>query len=213
MFPMVSARRLRNIVVECFAPRYIKTQSVEDLKVLAGKVTSSTFRQLLLIYTSRANSILQDFIHEVYWARYTAGRDTIRTDDAKDFVTHAVREGKTQKPWSESTKTRVASYLLGCCSDFGLLSQSRGAARAIQPIRIEETTTAYLAYKLHFEGLGDNAVINHRSWKLFGLNEADVRAELKRLAKNGWLILQSAGDVTRIGWQLKSMENVIDVVA
>ena len=70
----------------------------------------------------------------------------------------------------------------------------------------------YLAYKLHFDGLGDNAVINHKAWVLFGLDGFDVREEFKRLAKNGWLIVQSAGDVTRIGWQFKSMEEVIDVI-
>ena len=35
---------------------------------------------------------------------------------------------------------------------------------------------------------------------------------LKKLAKNNWLIVQSAGDVTRISWQFKTMEEVIDVI-
>jgi len=212
LFPMVSARRLRNIVVECFAPRYIKTSGAEHIKRLAAHLSSSAINQIFLIYTAPANEILQDFIQEIYWDRYSGGRDSISTDDAKDFVGYAVREGKTQKPWSETTIKRVSSYLIGCCADYGMLSAGRGSKRAIQPVRIQESTVLYLAYKLHFDGLGDNAVINHKAWALFGLDGSDVREELKRLAKNGWLIVQSAGDVTRIGWQFKTMEEVIDVI-
>lgn len=212
LFPMVSARRLRNIVVECFSPRYIKTGAAKYLKPLVASMSSLAINQLFLIYTATANKILQDFIQEIYWDRYSGGRDSISTDDAKDFVVHAVREGKTQKPWSDSTIKRVSSYLIGCCADYGLLSAGRGSKRTIQPVRIQESTVLYLAYKLHFDGLGDNALINHESWALFGLDSFDVRDELKRLAKNGWIIVQSAGDVTRIGWQLKTMEEVIDVI-
>ena len=212
LFPMVSARRLRNIVVECIAPRYIKTNAAESLKLLGAYLSSSAMNQLFLIYTATANEILQDFIQEIYWERYSGGRDTITADDAKDFVVHAVREGKTQKPWADSTIKRVSSYLIGCCADYGLLSSARGLRRTIQSVRIQESTVLYLAYKLHFEGLGDNAVIRHKTWALFGLDGFDVREELKRLSKNGWFIVQSAGDVTRIGWQFTTMEEVIDVI-
>tara|TARA_R110000772_G_scaffold213761_1_gene324292 strand:- start:1512 stop:2297 length:786 start_codon:yes stop_codon:yes gene_type:complete len=212
LFPMVSARRLRNIVVECFAPRYLKTGAALYLQPLVAHLSSSSINQLFLIYTAIANPILQDFIQDVYWERYSGGRDSVTPDDAKDFVVHAVREGRTQKPWSESTIRRLSGYLLGCCADYGLLSSRRGIERRIQPVRIQESTVLYLAYKLHFDGLGDNAVISHKTWALFGLNGFDVREELKRLAKNAWLIVQSAGDVTRIGWQFKTMEEVVDVI-
>ena len=212
LFPMISARRLRNIIAECFSPRYIKTNAAIYLKPIVIGLPSSALSQILLIYTAQANIILQDFILDVYWDRYSGGRNTISTDDAKDFVTHAVREGKSQKSWSGSTIKRQSSYLIGCCADYGLLSSNRSTTRTIQSVRIHELTVLYLAYKLHFEGFGDNALINHTAWKLFGLDVFDVREELKRLAKNGWLIVQSAGDVTRISWQLKNMEEVIDVI-
>lgn len=212
LFPMVSARRLRNIIAECFSPRYLKTNAAEYLKPLSAILPSLAMNQLLLIYTAEANAILQDFIQDVYWARYSGGRETITTEDAKDFVVHAVVEGKTKKPWSDSTVKRLSSYLIGCCADYGLLSSNRSSTRAILPVRIHEWTVLYLAYKLHFESHGDNAVINHEAWNLFGLDIFDVREELKRIAKNGWIIVQSAGDVTRITWQLKNMEDVINVI-
>ncbi|WP_219012199.1 BrxA family protein [Shewanella algae] len=212
LFPNVSARRLRNIVVECFAPRITKQQVALWLKTLEAHLSAGAFSQLLLIHTAIANRILLDFIVEVYWPKYAGGYDTIVIDDARDFVRNAVREGRTQKSWSDSTIQRVSSYVVGCCADYGLLSSGRVSKRTIQPVRLQQSAALYLSHWLHFSGLGDNAVINHECWKLFGLEPLDVREELKKLAKNGWLIVQSAGDVTRISWQLKTMEDVIDVI-
>lgn len=212
LFPTVSARRLRKIVAECFAPRYIKTGVAQYLKPLSENLPSSAINQLFLIYTANANDILQDFIQEIYWECYSGGSDSLSTDEAKDFVVRAIREGKATKPWSDIMIKRVSSYLIGCCADYGLLSSGRGPRRTIQPVRIQEFAALFLAYKLHFDGKGDNAVTNHKAWALFGLNGFDVREELKCLAKNGWLIVQSASDVTCISWQLKTMEAVVDVI-
>ncbi len=212
LFPMVSARRLRNIIAECFSPRYIKPGVALTLKKLEPTTSSSTFMQLLLIHTALANRVLLEFITEVFWAKYSGGHDVISGDDAREFIVNAVREGKTQKAWADSVIKRVSSYVVGCCADYGLLSSGRISKRLIQPVRLQQSTALYLSHWLHFSGLGDNAVINHECWKLFGLEPFDVREELKKLAKNGWLIVQSAGDVTRISWQLKTMEDVIDVI-
>ncbi|WP_432697184.1 BrxA family protein [Marinobacterium sp. YM272] len=213
MFPNVSARRLRNIVVECFNPRYIKTGSASYLQTLQGRAGSSVMSQLFLYYTATANLILADFIRNVYWARYAGGGQTVSLEDSRQFVEQAVRDGKTQKLWSDTTIKRISSYLVGCCADYGLLSSRRTSERSIQPLRIEQATVLYLAYKLHFDGLGDNAVIGHTAWAMFGLEPSDVRAEFKRLSLNNWLIVQAAGDVTRISWPLKSMEDVVDAIA
>ena len=212
MFPLVSARRLRNIVAECFSPRYVKTGAAPYLKALSHRAPTTLIIQLFLFYTCEANQILADFIRNVYWDRYSSGRNSLSVDDARDFVTNAVQEGRTQTTWSDSMVKRVSSYLLGCCADYGLLSTSRGSSRSIQPVRVHELTVLYISYWLHFNDVGDNAVLNHECWGWFGLEPFDVKEELKRLARRGWIILQSAGDVTRITWQLGSMEEVIDVI-
>ncbi|WP_257274381.1 DUF1819 family protein [Endozoicomonas sp. SESOKO4] len=212
LFPMISARRLRNIIAECFSPRYLRPNVAIYLKPVAEVVSWQSLSQLLLIHTALANKVLQDFITSLYWEKYSGNYDTISTEDAYDFVYQAVAEGKTQKPWSDSTIKRVASYLLGCCAAYQLLSTGRVSKRTIQPVRIQSTTSLYLAYWLHFSGLGDNTLVNHNIWKLFGLDPLDVREELKTLAKNGWLIVQSAGEVTRISWQFQSMEEVVNVI-
>jgi hypothetical protein len=214
-FPNVTARRLRNIVAECFAPRYLAKDGYPAgiLKELINSLSSTELTQLFFLFTSRANAILADFIKQVYWMRYAGGQDTISTDDAKDFVVQANQDGETVRYWSDSTIKRVSTYLTGCCADFGMLEKGRKSVRKIMPFRVQQRTIAFLAYDLHFAGFGDNAVISHPDWELFGLQKVDLREEMKRLSLKGFFIVQSAGDVISIGWNYKRWEELIDVIS
>jgi hypothetical protein len=216
-FPNVTARRLRNVVAECFAPRYLTAEAgrvpADDLKKLVGCISSNDLSQLMVIFTSRANPILGDFIREVYWARYSGGYSEISNLDARVFVERAVDDGKTLKRWSESTIRRVSAYLTGCCADYGLLERGTKSKRRILALRISSITAAYLAYDLHFSKNGDNAILEHPDWQLFGLERGDVLEELKRLSLKGVLIVQAAGDVVRISWKQPDMEALCDVLS
>ncbi len=213
-FPLVTARRLRNIVAECFAPRYMRDQNVAArLKSLVDRFTTAELNQLLFIYTARANVVLADFVREVYWVRYSAGRNDLQLEDARTFVANSMREGKMQKPWSETTIKRISSYLMSCCADYGLLTTTGRNQRLIAAYRILPKVAAYLAYDLKFSGLGDNQIVSSSNWDLFGLERSDVRDQLKRLSLQGLLIFQAASDVVHIGWTYKSMEELIDVIA
>lgn len=213
-FPNISARRLRNIITECFSPRYLVADDFPAalLKKLKEILSTKEFLQLLFLYTSRANKILADFVKMVYWPKYGGGQQSLSNEEAKTFVVEANRQGKTTRYWSESTIRRVSAYLTGCCAEFGLLENGRKSVRKIKPVRIEQQTFAVLVYDLHFAGFGDNAVVAHPDWGLFGLQKEDVKDELKRLSLKGFVILQSAGDVIRIGWNYKTWEDLIHVI-
>lgn len=213
-FPTVTARRLRNIVVECFAPRYLAAggPSAEHLKRLAATMPTADMMQLMLIFTSRANPILGDFVRDVYWARYAGGYTQVTNDDARAFVERGIDDGKTIKRWSETTVRRVSAYLTGCCADYGLLERGQRTSRRMLPFRISSSVAAYLAYELHFSGHGDNALLTHEDWKLFGLTREDVLEEIKRLSLKGLLIVQAAGDVIRISWKQHDMEALCNVL-
>ena len=214
-FPNVTARRLRNIVSECFAPRYLVSLGApaQHLKSLSGGIAGSDLIQLMLIFTARANPILGDFIRTVYWARYAGGYTEIANEDARQFVERAIGDGKTSVRWSETTVRRVSAYLTGCCADYGLLGSGSRSRRRLQTFRISTVAAAYLAYDLHFAGLGDNALLAHVDWELFGLSREDVLGELKKLSLKGLLIVQAAGDAVRISWKQANMEDLCDVLA
>ncbi|KFG67130.1 DUF1819 family protein [Microvirga sp. BSC39] len=214
-FPTITARRLRNIVNECFAPRYLISDAspAAHLKRLAAYVPMADLMQLMLLFTSRANPILGDFIREIYWARYAGGYQQISNEGARAFVERAIDDNRTSKRWSETTVRRVAAYLTGCCADYGLLEKGAKSNRRILPYRVTPTASAYLAYDLHSKGLGDNALLTHQDWQLFGMSREDVIDELKRLSLKGHMIVQAAGDVVRIGWKHQSMEALCDVIS
>src|SRR5690606_34552334 len=135
------------------------------------------------------------------WQRYAGGYTEVSNEDARVFVERAIDDGKTSKRWSESTVRRVSAYLTGCCADYGLLERGLRSSRRILPFRISYPAAAYLAFDLHFAGIGDNALLTHPDWQLFGLAREDVLDELKKLSLKGHLIIQAAGDVVRISWK------------
>lgn len=214
-FPTVTARRLRNIVVECFAPRYLVAGGAPaaHLKRLSRVLSTGELTQLMLVFTCRANPILGDFVRQVYWARYAGGYTEVTNADARAFVERGIDDGKTSKRWSETTVRRVSTYLTGCCADYGMLERGSRSSRRIIPLRISRSVAAYLAYELHFAGVGDNALSTHEDWQLFGLAREDVLQEVKRLSLQGLLIIQAAGEVTRISWKQSDMDAACDVLA
>jgi len=210
-FPGISARRLENIVSLCFAPRYLRPPTTAaTLKRLQPVLSVREFVQCLYLYACRANPILADFVVQVYWPAYSAGKKSVSNEQARDFVKTANAAGMMAKPWTDSMLRRGAGYLTGSCADFGLLAKGQRTDREFLPFRIEPRIFAYLAYDLHFAELADPSVINHPDWQLFGLGEQDVLDEMKRQSPKGLWFVQSAGALTRITWQLHSREEVID---
>lgn len=214
-FPVVTARRLRNVVTEAFRPRYLTEDGApaKILKSVSGSLSKEDLRLLCFLFTCRANPILADFVRQVYWPRYSAGGTSVTKADSLQFVSSAVSDGRTTSRWSNTTVTRVASYLLGACVDFGLLGVMKTGARPILTFRITSKVASILAYDLHFRGLGDNAILRSPDWGLFGLEPDDVLGELKRLSLRGELIVQSAGALTQVAWKHSSMEELVDGIA
>lgn len=213
-FPHVTSRRLRNIVAECFAPRFLNSdyKPVHWLQLLNDKISERSLNQMFFIFTARANLIFRDFVTEIYWDKYASGYIDLASEDAQDFIHRANVDGKTKQLWSDTTKKRQASYLIGACMDYGLLKKLNRTTREITSIRIDPKTVILLAYDLHLQGIQDNNLINHRDWFLFGLDRDAVLDEIKRLSVYKLWIIQVAADVVSISWAYKTMEEVVDVV-
>lgn len=215
VFAARSARSIRNLVAECFAPRYLidEGKPASLLKKLKAKLPSDDIKQLYFIYTCRANDILADFVREVYWPHYSAGKTELQTSDAFDFVVRSNQDGRTTKIWSESTIKRMSSYLVGCCADFGLLEdEARKSARSFRSFRIRRNVALWLSHELHFQGLGDNAVVGHSDWQLFGLERVDVVNQLQAISLKGHYVIQAAGGVVSISWKYQTMKEFLNVI-
>jgi hypothetical protein len=210
-----TALRVEDIVGRIFALRYLSdgAHPAINLKLLLN--LGMPVRQLngiFFLYACRAHTILYDFVSEVYWGKYAAGATQISKSDALAFIEKAKNIGLISPPWSESTTARIARYLGTALADFGLASKDRRGIREIKDFRIDKTTSLYLAHDLHFRSISDNSVVEHPDWRLFGLAAPDVRIELERVSGRH-LIIQSSGELTRISWQHKTIEEALRAVA
>lgn len=214
-FPNVTARRLRNIIAECFAPRFMKDTGVPAnvIKEMLKSGRTKETEQLYFLATARANKILYDFVSDVFWTNYATFDARVSKEDSILFIRNALSNGKMKTNWSDGTISRVSGYLLGCLSDFGLIDNVKGkSARKIITFRPLNEVVLVLAYDLHFRGFADNSLISHSDWQLFGMKDSDVKDELKRLSRNGYLIIQTASDVVRISWSYKTWEELMNVI-
>jgi hypothetical protein len=214
-FGTLSARRLHDMISVGFGMRYLTDDAAPArlLKPIQHVVPRAAFEQLLFLYTARAHPVLADFVCEVYWPAYAAGKPAIGNEESLQFIEQAVRTGKTTTAWSPTMVKRMSSNLTSCCADFGLLESGVRRVRKILPFRVDPLVVTVLAYDLHNAEVGDNQILIHPDWGLFGLAREDVLAELRRASLNGALIVQAAAGVTRFSWKFKSMEELADGIA
>jgi hypothetical protein len=201
--------------MEMFAPRFLAEggrPAVNLKRLVESKIPLEDLTQLFFLYTARTQSILASFVVEVYWPRYGGGATHLGRLDAENFVRQALDEGRMRRNWSESTIRRVSGYLLGCCTDFGLLSEAGKSERAIKRFSLRPRVALYLAHDLHFSGLTDFAITRHADWRLFGFEADEVVRQIKGLAQDGHLIVQATADLVHIAWKYRSMEDCINAI-
>lgn len=210
-----TAKRARDMIAEQFAPRYLvdDARPAKQINILldAG-ISLAKLKKIFLIHTARANAVLYDYILEVYWQKYQAGRNTISKDDAFQFLENAINTGHLLTRWSDTMMGRVASYLGGCLADFGLVEEGRKSTRRILQYKIDRLTLLYLVHDIHFSGYNNSGIIDHPDWKLFGLEGIDVVRELQRVSNNHF-ILQYSGELIRFSWNYNSMEEALRGIA
>ena len=215
VIPRATAYRVSDIVKRVFAARYLRNDGLVArwLKTMVDRdFAQQKLGQLFLIYTARENLILHDFICEVYWPQYAAGATAVFTQEAIDFFKSATAAGKIPKKWSDGVSRRLARQLLGCLSDFKLTGDYRNGRRLFLPFMPLAATSIFLAHEIHFTGASDNVILTHPDWRLFGLESHSVLEELRKVAGEGRFIVQSSGDLLRVSWGCKSMEECIDVL-
>jgi hypothetical protein len=200
-----SDKRIKDIVEIAFYKRYVNDDpsTPVNLQVLLTKSLSlDVVTQLFLIYASRANLILLDFIIKVYWPEVRKGIKDLDFNYSRKFIAETIRQTELISGWSETTQKRVASYIISTLVDFRFLDKER----KVKPVFLHDFTANYLAHELHFKGLSDNAIVESNDWKLFGYSILDTIKHLERLSFQGAFILQNSGEIMKINWSYKNMQ-------
>lgn len=214
--PKATAGRVQDIVTRVFAPRYL-IPAAEPAKRLKRLVEAGygldELSQLFLLYCVRTYPELRDFIEEVYWPRYGAGAGYLYRQDSDVFFRNAYESGKLPVKWTDTSRVKIARYLLTALSDFKLLGPAVRDHRAILSFAINEFTTLYLVHELHFSGVGDQGLMVHPDWQVFGLEPYDVLQQLRAAASRGRFVAQHSGQILRIAWGFSTMEDFLDAAA
>jgi len=170
-------------------------------------------RQLFSIYTARINGLFADAASELYWELAAQSVTELLREQLLSYIGSKVGTPKLPKAWSEQAAGRVASGLLKTFVDFGYAAQGRGVSRPLTPPRMLPQTAAFIAYEARERGIPDSAICDERAFALFGLDRHGALGELAGISGRGYLIAQSAGDLVRVSFIFKTMEEFLDAVA
>jgi len=207
-----TARRTKDIVSE-FSHRYLVDggKAASYLKTLTQSGTSlNQLKQLLMIYTSRAHSMLYDFIVNVYWDRVRNNREYLENWDAQRFLDQALLNGNIESRWSDEVINKISTRLLTCLRDFNFVAYDTTLKRQIVPFSILPFTTLFVAHEIHFSGFSDNSILESPEWALFGIiSRGDVVSELRKASGDKVFILQDSGALLRISWKYNAMEELL----
>lgn len=211
-----TAYRTKDIVHRVFARRLLNpTDKPAKLlkQIMKSNLPSSTFNEMLLVYSSRKDPLIYDFISQEFWQAVRSGRNVLDSDTVLTFLSGATYGGRINPPWSEKVALRVARSILGLLRDVGFLRELQRGRREIVNYRITDEGTAILARELFESGISDSSLSEHPDWRLFGLSRTDVLDRLDGIGEGRGLIVQRAGSVVRLTWSVRSMEEMVDVLA
>jgi hypothetical protein len=211
-----TAYRTRDVVRRVFAPRFLRPTDKPGRilqRVLSSGMLGRVFTELLFVFTARQDPLVYDFTVRGYWPAVRRGRPVLDTDLMLSFLSEAHYDGRLDNQWSEKVSVRIARCVLGLLRDVGFLREVVRGRREIVNYRISDEGAAVLARELHESGVTDSSLCNHPDWGLFGMTPSEVVERLDGLGERRGVIVQRAGSVVHFTWVVKSIEELIDVLA
>ncbi len=202
-----SDTRIKDIVEVAFYKRFVNDDPSVPInlkRLINHSLSLDVISQLFLIYTARTNLILMDFIVHSYWYEVKMGAKELDFINTRKFIAETIKDTDFISGWSETTQKRVASYIISTLVDFRFLDKQRKT----KPVFLHDITANYLLHELHFKGLTDNIIIEAEDWKIFGYSKFETIKHLERLSFQGHFILQNSGEIIKINWIYKTMEEL-----
>ncbi|MBC8432686.1 MAG: DUF1819 family protein [Desulfobacterales bacterium] len=211
-----TAYRTRDVVRRVFAYRYLRpTDKPARIlqQIIASGLPGRTFTEMLFVFTARQDPLIYDFTIREYWPAVRRGRNIMGTDTMLSFLSEAHYDGRLNNQWSENVSVRIARCVLGLLRDIGFLRGIKRGRREIFNYHMSDEGSAVLARELHESGVTDSSLCSHSDWALFGMKAPEVLERLDRIGENRGVIVQRAGAVVHFTWTVKSVKELIDVLA
>jgi len=211
-----TAYRTRDIVRRVFAQRFL-IPSNKPARVLKGilnsNLSSATFIEMLFVYCCRKDPLIRDFTSKEFWSAVKKGKINADHDLVLSFLSEAAINGNINPPWSNQVQIRVSRSLLGMLRDIGFIHELKKGRKEIANYRVSDDTIAILARDLHESGISDAMIFEHPDWRIFGLTRNDVLERLNGIGREHGFVLQWAGSVVQLTWNVSSIQEMIDVLS
>ena len=208
-----SQKRIYDTLTYALRPRYVDPGPVviPGLTVLSGN--GAAFRDACYFETTRVDQLLARFAEGPLFEWHEQGRLAISAEDVVDWIGKQAANGELPD-WSDSLTRRVGQGLLSTLRDFGMLAgATRSQRKDINPRPLSIPGFAYVAFRLHQEGMSSRALLTSKVWRRWLLDESQVLGMLHRAHGTGALAFESAGTAIRIDWSSESLVEVVRAVA
>jgi len=212
LFGKASRSRVADIL-EIFRQRYLVEESVTKalVSLSRGNFPALALERLLYFHSARADRLIHDSVTEILLPMLTRGLVEVPVGEVQRQLSQWVKEGKTTRPWSEPTSTRIAQGLLSTLRDFGIL---QGAAiKKIAPPFLPPEAFAYLVFYLKQHQPSGSKILDLPDWNLFFLSRESVERLLFEAHQRHLLEYHVAGSVTRLTFPAKTLEEYAHVLA
>lgn len=209
-----SRMRMKDVIIRVFVPRFVRGEPKDAWRYLqtleVGGTDGDTMASLLYFHTARSEKILYDFMVEEVYPRFMVGHSEIGVDDAVKFISEVVPIG-TMERWTDTVSLKVARGMLAALRDFGILEGK--VKKQIKATYLSPTAFAIIAFLVHTKTKSGERIINADDWKLYLLSPEVVERKLFDAHQLGFLTYKVAGNIKRIDFPYKSVEEMAHELA
>lgn len=152
------------------------------------------WKPLLLWHITRDEFLFREFLTTWLWDRYAEG--AFRLDVAEVAAWLGELEKQRGLSWTETTRKRVASGLLGSCTDFGLLTGK--STRRFTAYHLPEPSFLYLLHAMAETEPNARRLVHLPDWRMYRMRPEDVEHELMRLHQYRRLHYDVAGSLAQL---------------
>lgn len=170
------------------------TRDAPLIRLAKAGVDRQVWNPLLLWHMTRDEFLLREFLTTWLWARFDEGAFRIETSEVLAWL--ATVEKARGLDWTDSTRKRVASGLLGIAVDFGLMEGS--IHRRFLPYHLPDASLLYLLHAMSDGQPSARRVLNDPDWRMFRLRTEDLEREMLRLHQLHRLHYDVAGSLVQI---------------
>jgi hypothetical protein len=210
-----TACRVRDIVRRVIIPRYLKPDDrpAPVIKAaLEANVQPPIFKELVLLYSARKDSLLRDFVLRKFWPSVQRGKFSLDVVSVLSFFSESLTDGKIRKPWSEQVSKKVARGLLGFLREVDFIREPARGKRELVDYRLSDDGIVILSRIFREEGFSDSGIVDHPDWALFGLERKAILPRLHLIGEEKGVLVQQAGSVVSLNWKVDSIEELMSTL-